>query len=144
MQPKIPLPTDNIYKFYAFLGLMILLTTAIMFFIRHEHYNSMAFERYIPMETLKAKSILNEDEKLKLFLYEKKSEIAKSNKDLELGVYLFYFFFLGGGFTFYGFYHWHTRIQPKQDKLLDLQIQKSENDVKAFNKQLHRTRYSRR
>ncbi|QDE31987.1 hypothetical protein [Shewanella polaris] len=144
MQSKIPLPTDNIYKFYALLGLLILLTTAIMFFIRHEHYNSMAFDRYIPMETLKAKETLNEDENLELFLYEQKAEIAKSNKDLELGIYLTCFFVFGGGFTAYGFHHWHTKIQPKQDRLLDLQIQKSENDVKAFNKQLHRTRYTRR
>ena len=56
MEPRIPLPTDNIYKFYALFGLVVLLTTAIMFFIRHEHYNSMAFDMYVPLEMLKEKT----------------------------------------------------------------------------------------
>lgn len=94
----------------------------------------MAFERFIPMETLKAKESLNEDEKLELFLYEQKEKIDRANKNFELGIYLLSFFVFGGGFTFYGFHHWHTKIQPKQDRFLDLQIKKLENDVKAFNK----------
>jgi len=135
VQSRIPLPTDNIYKFYALLGLLILLTTAIMFFIRNEHYNTVAFERYIPMEILKAKkNSLNEDEKLELFVYEQKAELDKANKEFEFFIYVMCFIFLGVGFTAYGFYQWHSKIQPKQDRLLDLQIQKLENDVKTFNK----------
>lgn len=144
MQSRIPLPTDNIYKFYSLFGLLILITTSIMFFIRHEHYNAMAFKRYIPMETLKSKAQPTEEEKLELFLLEQKSKIAISNKDVELGLYLTIFFLFGGGFSVYGFYHWHTKIQPKQDKLLDLQIDKLENEAKVFNKQLQRPRYTRR
>ncbi len=134
MLSRIPLPTDNVYKFYALFGLLILFTTGVMFFIRHEYYNTMAFERYIPIETLKAKKSLTEDEKRELFLLEQKSEIAKANKSFELGLYLLGFFLFGGGFTTYGFYHWHTKIQPKQDKVMDLQIQKAESELKAFNR----------
>lgn len=144
MQSRIPIPTDNIFKFYALLGLLILLTTGIMFFMRHEQYNTMAFERYIPTETLRAKKSLTEDEALELFILEEKSKVAKSNKDFELGLYLFSFLFFGGGFTVYGFYHWHTKIQPRQDRLLELQIEKSEAEAKALNKQLQRTRFTRR
>ncbi|WP_345860625.1 hypothetical protein [Shewanella algae] len=143
MQSRVPIPTDNIYKFYALFGLLILLTTGIMFFIRHEQYNIMAFERYIPTETLRAKKSLSEDESRELFILEEKSKIAKLNKELELWLYMFGFFFFGGGFTTYGFYHWHTKIQPKQDRLMDLQIEKAEAEVKALNKQLHWTRYTR-
>jgi hypothetical protein len=125
-------------------GLLILLTTGIMFFIRHEHYNSIAFNRHIPLETLKAKKTLTKEEKNELFLLEQKAAIAKSNKEFELGIYLSCFFFFGISFTAYGFYHWHTKIQPMQDKLLDLQIQKAEYDIKVFNKQLHQTRFTRR
>lgn len=103
----------------------------------------MAFERYIPTETLRAKKSLSEDESRELFILEEKSKIAKLNKELELWLYMFGFFFFGGGFTTYGFYHWHTKIQPKQDRLMDLQIEKAEAEVKALNKQLHRTRYTR-
>jgi tRNA(Leu) C34 or U34 (ribose-2'-O)-methylase TrmL len=131
MEPRIPLPTDNIYKFYALFGLVVLLTTAIMFFIRHEHYNSMAFDMYVPLEILKEKTTLTEEEKKTLFFLKKKSEINQSNRDFELGIYLFCFFIFGGGLTIYGFYHWHTRIQPTQDKLLKLQIQKAERELRS-------------
>ena len=134
MQSKIPLPTDNIYKFYALLGLLILFTTAVMFFVRHEHYNVMAFQRYIPMETLKAKEKLNENEKLELQVMEGKAQIARSNKQFELVVYMFCFIFFGGGFTAYGFRKWHSEIQPKQDRLLDLQILKLEHELRTLNK----------
>ena len=129
MEPRIPLPTDNVYKFYALFGLVVLLTTAIMFFIRHEHYNSIAFDIYVPLEILKEKAGLTVEENKKLFLLKNRSENNLSNKNFELGVY-FVFFFLGCGVTIYGFYHWHTRIQPLQDKLLKLQIQKAERDLR--------------
>lgn len=78
MLSKIPLPTDNIYKFYALFGLLILLTTGVMFFIRHTEYNNMAFERYIPIEVLKAKSIqgiLSADESHKLYILQQQQLI---------------------------------------------------------------------
>lgn len=131
MEPKIPLPTDNIYKFYALFGLVILLTAAIMFFIRHEHYNSMAYEIYVPLEILKTKKDLTEEEQKKLFLLKRKSEIDMSDKNFELGIYFFCFFIFGCGLTIYGFHHWHTQIQPLQDKLLRLQIKKYESELRA-------------
>ena len=136
MQSRIPLPTDNIYKFYALLGLLILLTTAIMFFTRHIHYNSMAFDRYIPMEILKAKKTLNKDEARELLVFEERAKMDESDEDVELGIYAFFFLTLGVGFTVYGFGYWHTKIQPKQDRLLDLQIQKLEKEIKASNRPL--------
>ena len=134
MQSKIALPTDNIYKFYAMFGLLILLTSGVMFFMRHEYYNSMAFERYIPLETLKAKNTQTKEEKAQLYLLEQKAIIAKSDEKLELSIYLFFFLF-GICLTIYGFHHWQTKIQPKQDKLLDLQIQKIEDEIKVSNRQ---------
>jgi hypothetical protein len=131
---QIPLPTDNIYKFYALFGILVLLTTGIMFFIRHEYYNAMAFEHYIPIETLKARKELTEEQKRELFLIEQKSEIAKSDKNFELGTYIACFLIFGCGLTVYGFYHWHTKVQPKQDRLLELQIHKAESEATCVRK----------
>lgn len=103
-----------------------------MFFIRHTEYNNMAFERYIPIEVLKAKSIqgiLSADESHKLYILQQQQLISSSDKDFELGTYLFLFFSFGIFFTTYGFYQWHTKIQPRQDKLLDLQLRKAEYDL---------------
>ena len=136
MQSRIPLPTDNIYKFYALFGLLVMLTTAIMFFIRHEDYNKAAFNRYIPLETLKQKNKLTSDEKLELFLLEQQSKIAKSDQSFEFGIYFLCFIIVGAGMTIYGFYNWHNKIQPRQDELLDLQIRKLKSEIKALDKSL--------
>lgn len=39
---------------------------------------------------------------------------------------------------------WHTKIQPAQDKLIELQLKRLEGEVKAVNKEVQRTRYMRR
>lgn len=94
MNQNVPIPTDNVYKFYAMFGLVVMLTTAIMFFIRHEEYNRRAFERHIPMKLLKSKEDLDDQQTHELYLYEQKAGIDESNKKFELSLYMFLFFCL--------------------------------------------------
>lgn len=131
MNPNIPIPTDNIFKFYAMLGLVVMLTTAVMFFSRHEEYNHRAFERYVPMRLLELKPSLDEEEKARLFVFKEQFRIDKSNKKIELGVYILSFIFLGFLPTLYGFLRWHMVIQPQQDKILDLQITNMEAQIES-------------
>lgn len=144
MNQNVPIPTDNVYKFYAMFGLVVMLTTAIMFFIRHEEYNRRAFERHIPMKLLKSKEDLDDQQTHELYLYEQKAGIDESNKKFELSLYMFLFFLPGTLLTTYGFFMWHTKIQPAQDKLIELQLKRLEGEVKAVNKEVQRTRYMRR
>lgn len=143
MNPRISIPTDNIFKFYAMFGLVIMLTTAIMFFIRHEEYNRRAFEHYTPIMILKAEKVLDERKKLELYIYQQKNKIDKANRKFELTLYTFLFFLPGMFLTFYGFYMWHTRIQPKQDMLLNLQLEKLDAEIKSANKEVQRSRHAR-
>ncbi len=144
MNPNIPIPTDNVYKFYAMFGLVIMLTTAIMFFIRHEEYNRRAFDRHVPMKLLEAKKDLSDQQKHELYLYEQKAGIDKSNKKLELSLYMFLFVLPGALLTIYGFFMWHNKIQPLQDRLIELQLERLSIEIKAANKEVERTRYTRR
>lgn len=134
MQDKIPLPTDNIYKFYALFGLIIMLTSSTMFFIRHKDYNQAAFERYIPMELLKSETNLSAENKIRLNLLTEQAKIDKEDQKLELGIYM-NVFLLGIVLSIYGFTSWHKKIQPKQDELLDLQIKKLKFEVEMMIKQ---------
>lgn len=144
MNPTISIPTDNVYKFYAMFGLVIMLTTAIMFFIRHEEYNRRAFERHVPMKLLEMTENLNDRQEHELYLYEQKATIDKSNKKFELRSYMFLFFLPGVLLTVYGFFMWHTKIQPMQDSLLELQLERLKAEIKAANKEARRARYTRR
>lgn len=134
MYSRVPLPTDNIYKFYALFGLLVILTTSVLFVVRLEHYNNGAYERYIPLETLKHKKTagnINNVEKLRLDILQSQSEIEKKNRDLELGIYIFSFLVFGILPCVSGFAFWHRNIQPKQDELLDLQIEKLKKEISS-------------
>ncbi|MBI5212063.1 MAG: hypothetical protein HY957_01660 [Nitrospirae bacterium] len=42
--------------------------------------------------------------------------------------------FLGIVTMVFGFYHWQTKVQPSQDKFLQLQISKLEKEIVSLNK----------
>ncbi|WP_445355695.1 hypothetical protein ACJJI5_05005 [Microbulbifer sp. EKSA008] len=140
MLTRVPVPTDNIYKFYALSGVLVLLTTLVLFFLRNDYYNARAFERYLPAENLKAKETLTPEEKRKLYWYEEQARIDEAHKDAELFFYLAIFLGFGFFLTSYGFHQWHTKIQPKQDRLLQLQIRKLELEQRA----IQQTRFKRK
>lgn len=129
MDSRIPLPTDNIYKFYALFGLALLIASMAAFLYVHKSTNEMAFGAAIEYEELNTKEHPTSIEKKRKELIEKRVEIAIKDRDLYnytlsalMGVGIF--------FMVFGFWKWHTVVQPKQDKLFDLQIEKAEQDLR--------------
>ena len=129
MQPSLPIPTDNIYKFACLFGLA-LIVSAIFAFVssyssaldRKVHYS----EVLIPLEA-KAQRTKAEDEVLAL--NRKLIEVTKSNErmaDSCIGVVL------GAGLmlSIYGAGKWHGLIQKRDDQLAALQLRKLEAEVK--------------
>lgn len=125
MESKIPLPTDNIFKFYALFGVLILITSIISIVwinnSTNERIHSLIREYESLPEVDKDKSPLGE-------VIEKRLEVEGANKSLFLkclgsiiGVSLI--------LMFYGFKEWHTKIQPKQDEYFDLQLQKLRKEL---------------
>lgn len=129
MESKIPLPTDNIYKFYALFGLMLLITSILgvvwLGTSTNEKVHSLVKE-YQAIPGTQEEKDNNEFAKL----IEKRLEIQISNKQL---------FLRGFGVTigiaimlsWYGFRQWHTKIQPKQDEYFELQLEKLRSEVEG-------------
>lgn len=130
MTDRLPIPTDNIYKFYALFGMVVLLTSAIMFFVRHEHYRSTSFDNYMQIADLENKEEISARDKLEIESLVKMRETLKKDKDFELEVYT-YAFSMGMFLSIVGFYFWHTKVQPRQDALIDLEIKRLRNELKA-------------
>lgn len=89
----------------------------------------MAFEATIEYEELSTKEHPTPLEIKRKEMIEKRVSIAAKDRDFYnhaisalIGVGLF-----SMGF---GFWKWGTVVQPRQDRLLDLQIQKAEQDLK--------------
>ena len=131
MQPRIPLPTDNIYKFYSLLGLLLLISSMAIFVSTYSSFHSKSAERFIEL------SVLNELESLEVKQKARKKSLEKAIKrdKTDNNFYLSFLSLLiiaGLFLMLFGFWKWHRSIQPKQDRLLDLEIEKAELEIKIL------------
>jgi len=128
MENRIPLPTDNIYKFYALFGLLLAIFSAGATIYVNKSTNDLAFGITVEYETLKADPVRTVSQEARFQVLQKKLEIAKSNKNFYticLGV------IIGVGILMigYGFKKWHTEVQPVQDEIARLSLQKLRQEV---------------
>lgn len=130
MESRIPVPTDNIFKFYALFSLLLFVFSvgASIYVTKasNDEILNIAPE-LIRLENISHPSNLN-DENRKLL--EKKLKVTISDREaftLALAV-LSGLSVLGAA---YGFRQWHKVVQPMQDRLLQLQIELAELQVQA-------------
>lgn len=128
MKSNIPLPTDNIYKFYALFGLLLLIFSAGSTLYVSHSTNDLIFSSYIEYETFNAIEKPTAVEIAKRKGTEKRVEIALSDKEFFLRA-------LGSLFAVaiiamvYGFTKWHREIQPVQDETARLQLEKLKLEI---------------
>lgn len=129
MDGKIPLPTDNIYKFYALFGFVLLIASMAAFLYLHKTTNELIFEAAIAVEEVATKDKPTSVDTKRKEMMEKRVAVAVEDRNLFnkiLSAAISVAICLMG----YGFWHWQMEVQPKQDRLLDLQIEKAEQDLK--------------
>jgi len=130
MQSRIPLPTDNIYKFYALFGLLLFIFGIGSLIYVNESTNSQTYEIIGEYHTLKqmhpkARSMAQE---IKYQILDRKLDDAVASKIYySLGIGLITV--LGILMFCYGFKIWHTIIQPMQDDITRLNIKKLQQEV---------------
>lgn len=122
MESKIPLPTDNIYKFAALFSLVIVIVSFCSIIYSNSASNAIVFEHWVEVETLQAQEKLSVEQSSRLKALEKKIEVAVSDKQLFIKLASV---FLGLGIcgVFFGFGYWHKRIQPLSDQMAATQLE---------------------
>lgn len=143
MQSRIPLPTDNIYKFYALFGLMLLISSMASVVGLNASYNDKFVQMYIEYQELEKVDGLTNAQKAKKEMLEKGFEIARSDKKFfldSLGVIFAVALFMAG----FGFIRWHTKLQPLQDELARRQLDKVNLEMMLLEKQIRNARCLRR
>ena len=100
------------------------------------YHNKLLREHSLELVILNAKTDLSSEETVKEFLSHVRN-LNISNRDAFFYI-LTIITGIGGGMMLYGLKKWHQEIQPQQDELLNLQIEKMkleiielENKVKA-------------
>ncbi|MBS0339621.1 MAG: hypothetical protein JSS56_03780 [Proteobacteria bacterium] len=118
---KLPLPTDNIYKFYALFGLLMFVFSIGAMLVQNRATNTRIYELTLQIEA--AQPLEAGKPSIKEQMLQKLLEVEKSDKK-----------FISGGLVglcvagfylmLYGFRKWHKDVQPLQDEMFRLQLEK--------------------
>ena len=128
MLNRVPLPTDNIFKFYALFGLLLVLFGIGATLYVSKSTNDLIFEVAVEYETLKANPVRSVSEEARFEILQKKLEVSRKDKtffNIRLGVVVG----IGICMMLYGFRKWHTEIQPIQDEMARLNLKKLKKEV---------------
>ncbi|MGE4477185.1 MAG: hypothetical protein AB7E18_18090 [Stutzerimonas sp.] len=122
MESKIPLPTDNIYKFYALFSLLLLIFSLGAFLYVQASANEQVIAILPELEVLKEAKELSLKDKVSKQILERKLEVIASDRAFfhkALGV-IFGVAIFG---IWFGFSQWHKVIQPLQDEHAKIQLE---------------------
>ncbi|MCS4291945.1 cell division protein FtsB [Comamonas sp. BIGb0152] len=130
MLDRVPVPTDNIYKFIALFSLVVLVFSFWQMISVTTASNAIVMKNYPEIEELKSLDVRTRAQEAKLAVLEREKEVVVKDRKLFVnilsGVIAFAFFGI-----IYGFWVWRREIQPMVDaqnkaqlELLQLQVEK--------------------
>lgn len=135
MESKIPVPTDNIFKFYALFGLLLFVFAFGSVLFVNRTSNELIYAVVPELEGLKQIAKPTPVDAAKIALLQKKLEINKADKDAEIKL-------LGGlgGVAFLmmliGFWNWHSKIQPVIDETAKVQLEIAKLQLEKLRREL--------
>lgn len=135
MTPTFPIATDNIYKFTCLFGLALIIVSILSYVSMYTaalDRKVKYMEIIIPLEANAARSKAEDD---LLEMNKKLLDVTKSNeKSANFGVSVILGF--GISLSVLGALRWHRKIQVRDDKLAQLQIEKLEAEISKLRAEL--------
>jgi len=131
MESRIPIPTDNIYKFYALFGVLLFVFCIGSLIYINNSTNELVFSASPEYKALESIDHLTSIEVAKKQVLEKRVEIALADKKFSgrsIGVIWGISILL----IIYGFVKWQLKVQPIQDEMAQLQLEKIRLEVEAL------------
>jgi len=128
MQPSLPVPTDNIYKFSCLFGLVLIVSAIFAFVTSYSSSLDRKVKHLEVMIPLEAKENRTKAENDLLALHKRLIEVTKLNEQMTIWP-VAVVMVLGLSLSWYGAKKWNQVIQTSDDKLADLQIRKLEAEV---------------
>jgi hypothetical protein len=136
MESRIPVPTDNIYKFYALFGLLLFIFAVGAVFYNVRATNELIYSYVIQSTELRSIQNPTPLQSAKLVVLDKQREIALSDKQFFqwacAAMIVVAFWAMGHGFR-----KWQLEIQPVLDEtaktqleIAKLQLEKLRGEVK--------------
>ncbi len=124
MESRIPIPTDNIYKFYALFGLLLMVFSIGAVIYVANASNDVVLNSVVELEGLRQETNPTNLQKVRRQALERRLEITLA--DRKFYQYGLAFITVVGVFgMYYGFKKWHQEIQPAMDEAARVQLETS-------------------
>jgi hypothetical protein len=137
MEPNIPIPTDNIYKFSTLFALAVFIATipAMAYLIGKQ--NELFFKSLEDLLLLETQENLSKADLVKKVILERHLNINVFS--LSKYIYALWAINVIAVIVFSAFsVYWSKNIQPKQDEFFNLQIEKIKREIQILDKQLEK------
>jgi hypothetical protein len=135
MESRIPVPTDNIFKFYALFGLLLLVFSCASVLYVNATSNAAIIDSVPELEALKELAAPSRADEAKIAILERKIEITKKDRDFYTkaiaGLMVVAIIAMG-----YGFLKWHTEIQPVLDETAKVQLEAAKLQLEKMRREL--------
>jgi len=118
-------PTDNVYKFLAIFGLVMVIASFWGAITQTSLTNKVAVASAPEIAALEANQSPTPGEKAKLDVLKKRLQVAVEDRKT-INNYCTVLAALGTLASFIGFSFWYSKIQKHQDRLLNLQVLEAE------------------
>lgn len=132
MENRVPLPTDNIFKFYALFGLVLFIFSFASSLYNTRTTNEFMSSAFVELEALKVMAAPTNRDVVRREILVRQIEVAKLDRDF----YKWACAAIGAIGTLgmvVGFTKWHREIQPMLDEISQLQLAKLRHEVSQLN-----------
>lgn len=122
MESRIPVPTDNIFKFYALFSLLVFVFSIGAVLYSNNAANRLVFSAVVEIETLKQDPVPSASQKMRIAALERQLDLSQSDRNFyKLALSVLVTFSIFG--MFYGFKKWHAEVQPVIDESARIQLE---------------------
>ena len=122
MESRIPVPTDNIFKFYALFSLLVFVFSIGAVLYTNNAANRLVFFAVVEIETLKQDPVPSASQKMRIAALERQLDLSQSDRNFYKVALSFLVTFSIFG-IFYGFKKWHMEVQPVIDESARIQLE---------------------
>ncbi|WP_021027183.1 hypothetical protein [Comamonas sp. B-9] len=129
MLDRVPVPTDNIYKFIALFSLVVLVFSSWQMISVTTASNAIVIKNFPEIEELKSLDMRTRAQEAKLAVLEREMEVVINDRKVYVNILIFFTVSAIFGII-YGFWIWRRDIQPMVDaqnkaqlELLQLQVE---------------------
>lgn len=121
MESRIPVPTDNIFKFYALFSLLVFVFSIGAVLYSNNAANQLIFSAVVEIETLKQDPLPSASQKMRIAALERQLDLSESDQDFyQKALSVLATLSIAG--AWYGFKKWHMEIQPVIDESARVQL----------------------